>query len=595
MELTKSLFETGVLIVKEGAWQGDFSLASEAKLPLTTSLSEAVQARVRRLGGNAQAALDLAAVIGHEFDFEVLNEAWGRGEESTLDALDELLRHRLVEEQIGLDVRDYRFTHQKIQEVVYQSLPRQRRYFLHARAGAALEKFYVAEVETKAGELAYHFELACLQDKSLSSKAIGYLQQAGAQAVRGSDNQQAANYYQRSLDILLTLPESEARMEQEVELLMVLAAPASILKGYASPEIKRIYDRAYDLCQRLGEIPELFTSLVGLVRYYGVTGDLETGGKLAEQLLTIARATQENDFLLEACRQKGAMLFVLGRFSEARKFWEQGLVHYDQSRHEYYAARFGHDPEATCLSFLSITLWLLGYPEQALMQTQKLYNLIQSFTHPSSRAYACSLLAVNAYLRHDAKLALEHAETAIQLSLLHGLISWKYLATVLKGWALFEEGQITDGLALMEAGTQAWQARGFAHFTPFLLTLQAEACLKAQKLDQGLSAVAAALEMAQRIGDHYWEAEIHRLYGELLRASGAEDGIVAAHYQRALEIARQQGARMLELRAAMSLVRLQPENNQSFAWQELVEVYGWFSEGFDTCDLQEATDTCTNN
>jgi predicted ATPase len=194
-------------------------------------------------------------------------------------------------------------------------------------------------------------------------------------------------------------------------------------------------------------------------------------------------------------------------------------------------------------------------------------------------------------LRHDAQLAFEHAELAIQLSLRHGLTSWKCLATVLKGWALFEEGQITDGLALMEQGTQAWHARGYAHFTPLLLTLQAEACLQANKLKQGQSAALAALEMAQRKGDHFWEAEIHRLYGELLHASGADDRTVSAQYQLALETACQQGARMIELRAAMSLARLQPENNQSLAArQTLAEIYGWFSEGFDTRDLQEAND-----
>ena len=172
MESIKALFETGVIQMKAGAWQGDFSLASEAKPPLTASLSEAVQGRVRRLEENTQAALGLAVVLGREFDFEPFNEAWGRGEESTLEALDELLRHRLVEEQLGPDERDYRFTHHKIQEVVYQNLPRQRRFHWHARVGASMEILYPAELETRAGELAYHFEQACRQDKSLSRKAI---------------------------------------------------------------------------------------------------------------------------------------------------------------------------------------------------------------------------------------------------------------------------------------------------------------------------------------------------------------------------------------------------------------------------------------
>jgi len=160
---------------------------------------------------------------------------------------------------------------------------------------------------------------------------------------------------------------------------------------------------------------------------------------------------------------------------------------------------------------------------------------------------------------------------------------------VLKGWALFEEGQMAEGLTIMEEGIEAWQTIGFAHFTPFLLALKAGACLKANLLKEGVSSVDSAFVIGRRGGDRYWSAELHRLRGELLRAAGADSWSVAAQYQQALEITRQQGARMLELRAAVSLARLQQENSQSTAVQQaLVEVYDWFSEGFDSCDLQEA-------
>ena len=252
MESIKALFETDVIQLKEGIWQGDFTLVSGAKPPLTANLSDAVQAWVRRLGKNAQAALGLAAVLGREFNFEPFNQAWGKGEQATLEALDELLRHRLVEEKFGPHDRDFAFTHHKIQEVVYHALPRHRRFHLHARVGAALETSDAAEPEARAGELAHHFEQACLQDKSLSSKAIHYLLQAGQQAVGQSANQEAVTYYQRGLDIIHAQPETEPRMQQEVELQLALAVPIKVIKGYTSPEVRRIYDRARDLCRMLG-------------------------------------------------------------------------------------------------------------------------------------------------------------------------------------------------------------------------------------------------------------------------------------------------------------------------------------------------------
>ena len=595
MELIKALFETGVIQLKEGIWHGDFNLVSEEKLLLTDNMSDSVQARVLRLGKGAQAALGLAAVLGREFNYEPLKEAWDKGEEATLEALDELLRHRLVEEQFSSDNHDFKFTHHKIQEVVYQGLPRQRRFHLHARAGAAMETVYTAELETRAGELAHHFEQACLQDRSWSDKAIHYLQQAGQQAMRQSANPEAVAYYQRGLNILNSQPETEQRMRQEIELQIALAAPIMAIRGYASPEARAIYDRVSDLCQRLDDTPGLFTSLVGLNRYYGLSGDFRTGSRLAEQMVSIARANQNNDLLLVACSLMGSELFAAGKFQEACAFYQEGLGLYDPARHEFYASRFGHDPAITCLGYVSLALWLLGFPNQAQEHSQKLSNLISLMTHPSSQAYACCHLAKHACFRRDAHAARRHAENAIQISHQHGLASWNALASALKGWALCAQGEPAEGWTLLEDGIQAWRTRNLAHWTPFLLALQAEVALQRHQQQDGLKAITAALEIGQGGGDLYWLAELYRLQGALTQTNGADAGIVEGYFRQAMETARQQGARMLELRAAISLVRLQQEHGQSSAsHQMLTEIYLGFTEGFDTVDLIQANDLLMN-
>jgi predicted ATPase/DNA-binding SARP family transcriptional activator len=587
MESIKALFETDVIQLKGGVWQGDFDRASEMELPLTASLSETVQARVQRLDENVQDALRIAAVLGREFNFEPFNEAWGKGEEATLEALEVLLRHKLVEEKFGPQDSDFAFTHHKIQEVIYQALAHHRCYYLHAQVGAALESVFAPELESKAVELAHHFERACLMDKTLSGKAIHYLLQAGQQAVRQYANQEAISYYRRGLDILQSQPETEQRLHQELELQIALSVPVMAIKGYASPETKSIFDQARNLCQKLGETPILFTSLVGLGRYYGVSGDLETGLQLAEQLLAVARTAQKPDLLLEAHRQMGGNLFSMGRLKEAREFLEAGLDLYELELHESYAYRFGHDPAATCLGYLSLTLWLQGYPEQSLVQSRKLCRLIATMTHPLSQAYAYCHLAKQACLRSAAQECLEYAEAAIHISQLHGLSSWANLAAALKGWALFEQGQMTEGMALLTENTRAWRAKGYTHFTPFLLALQAVACLKMRKLKAGTEVVRDALEISLCSGDVYWMAELYRLQAELLWAGGGDDGSVETNFQKAIETAQQQGARMLELRAATSLARLwQQQGKSQAAKQMLAEVYDGFSEGFATCELK---------
>jgi adenylate cyclase len=257
--------------------------------------------------------------------------------------------------------------------------------------------------------------------------------------------------------------------------------------------------------------------------------------------------------------------------------------------HELHANRFGHDPIITYLGFLSMALWMMGYPEQSLAKSQNLYNLIPSITHPPSQAYGYCLLAMQACLRSAAKDTLDHAEAAIHIAQLHGLSSWMNLATALKGWALFEQGEVEEGGAMLKEGTKAWQAKGFAHFTPFLLSLQAEACLKLQKLNDGIEAVMAAQAIVKSGCDLYWEAELYRLQGELLRALGTDDESAERYFRLGMETAQRQGARMLELRAAISLARLwQGQDQPQAAQQLLAEVYDQFTEGFDTCDLRGA-------
>lgn len=589
IETVKALFEQGAIRVEAGSWRADYAALGRGRLPLPASVSETIAARLGRLSLAAQDAVQVAAVAGREFDLDLLKGAWGKGEEATLAALDDLLRHRLIAEGMGAAAADYAFTHHKIQEVVYEGLSRHRRLHLHGQVGLALECSLGAEAGARAAELAYHFEQARQLDATLTDKAVAYLLQAGQQAERQSAHREAIAYFQRGLDILHAQPETSQRLQQEVELQLALAVPTTVIYGYASPEARHVYDQARALCRQAGDAPALFAALAGLSRYYGVSGDHKLGFELAEQMDAIAEAAQDSALQLEAYRAIGGTLFGQGRLKEAQAFWERGIALYDLGQHERQAYRFGHDPAVPFHSYLSLTLWLLGYPDQALAQSQRLTCLIRSFTHPTSLAIAHCWLAKSACAYRDPRTVQYAAEQALRVSNAHGLANWTAMATVLWGWARTELGHAAEGLAQLGEGIAAWRAMGWAHFTPYFLALQAEACLQTGKLSDGMAAVAAAEAIADRGGDRYWLAELHRLRGELTWARG-EDGLSAeAHFRQALETARQQEAKMLELRAAVSLARLWRSQGKAQAARELLGAsYGWFTEGFETPDLRAA-------
>ncbi len=587
IETIKALFEQGAIRVEAGVWRADFTALGHGRLPLPPSVSETIAARVGRLSEAAQDAVGVAAVAGRQFDFDLLKGAWGKGEEATLAALDDLLRQRLIGEATG--GADYAFTHHKIQEVVYAGLPRHRRLHLHGQVGLALERDLGAEAGTRVAELAHHFEQARQLDAGLTDKAVAYLLQAGQQAERQSAHREAVAYFQRGLDIVHSLPETPHHLQQEVELQIALTVPTTVICGYASSETRDVYDRALALCRKAGETSGVFTCLLGLSRYHGVAGNSETSLKLAEELLAGAAAAQDAALLLEAYRSMGGPLLATGRLREAQTFWKRGLATYDPAQHERHAYSFGHDPAVAFHGYLILTLWLLGYPDQALVQSQCLRDLIRPFSHPTSLAYAHCFLAVSDCLRGDAQGARCDAEEAIRLGQSYGLPSWTALAMALRGRALVDQGQVAEGLTQLNEGITQWRVRGNRHLAPLCLALQAEACLIARQWEEGTVALAAARTVVQDGVDRYWAAELSRLQGELAKARGEDDREVEAHFREALETARQQEARMLELRAAVSLARLWRTQGKTQAARGLLaEVYYRFDEGFETADLQAA-------
>jgi predicted ATPase len=372
---------------------------------------------------------------------------------------------------------------------------------------------------------------------------------------------------------------------------MTLGTVLRVTKGQAAPEVERLYIRARELCEQVGEPPQLFRVLWGLWHAYGTRGEYQTRRALGEQLLSLAQRLQDSDLLLEAHHALWTTLLAGGELVAARPHLEQGMQLYDPQRHRTHAALYsGHDPGVCCRMQTAHSLWLLGYPDQAVASIQAALALAQQLAHPLSLTMALRWAAVLHHLRREVSLTQARDEASMTMATDQGFPQQVATASPLRGWALAVSGQGEEGIAQIYQGLAAFRATGATRNRPEHLALLAEASAQVGQTTEGLEALAEALTTVATSGVPWWEAELHRLRGELLlRHSVVQPGEAEACFQQALAVACRQQAKSLELRAAMSLARLwQRQGKRADARALLAEVYGWFTEGFETKDLQEA-------
>ena len=368
-------------------------------------------------------------------------------------------------------------------------------------------------------------------------------------------------------------------------------------QGYTAPEVKGAYDRAYGLCGQIGESPHLFPALVGLFRFELTGGELQSARALAERLLRLAQAQPDPLLLPAAHVALGVTLFHLGEPTAARSQVEQGLGAYDRHQQEALILQYGEDVGCSCLHYARFALQVLGYPDQALARGEEALALAEALSHPFTLARGLATTAYFYQLRREGRTAQARAESAIDLVAEHGFSPvWGAHGTLVRGWALAEQGQAEAGIAHIRHALEVRQTLGVCLMRPYHLGFLAEALGKAGRAQEGLAVLGEALATARRTGEHWYDAELHRLQGELTpQQSGfgvpsrQAEPEAEACFLKAIETARQQGAKLFELRAVMSLGRLRMrQGRQAEARSELAEIYGWFTEGFDTKDLQEA-------
>jgi predicted ATPase len=330
--------------------------------------------------------------------------------------------------------------------------------------------------------------------------------------------------------------------------------------------------------------------LWGLWYFYLVRAELQTAHELGEQLLQLAQRVHAPALLLVAHRVLGQTLAFLGEFSTAQMHLEREMTLYDLEQHHAFASLYGQDQGVICRSWAALPLWSLGYPDQALQRSREALTWAQELGHPFSLAYAMCFAGMLCQLCRDVQAAQEQATAEMALCAEQGFALYLARGTILQGWAIAEQGQGVAGLAQMRQGLVAYQATGAAVFRPYYLAFLAEAYGKLGQDGEGLTLLGEALAAVHKTGERFYEAEIYRLKGELLLVRSAENHREAkACFQQALAVARRQQARAWALRVATSLSRLwQHQGKRAAAYDLLAPIYGWFAEGFDTPDLQEA-------
>jgi predicted ATPase len=420
---------------------------------------------------------------------------------------------------------------------------------------------------------------------------VDHWYKAGQQAAQQSAHLEAIGHLRKGLEVLMTLPESAERDRQELTLQTTLGPALMATKGYGTIEAGEVYFRARELCEQGAESRELFTVGWGLFAHHLVRAEYHDARELAEQLLGLAGELAETENFIEAHLAFGVTSMYLGELKATRESLEALVSLYDPERHATLAFRYGgFDPGVMARSYLAATLWLLGHVELAITHADEAQALMRRLDHPYTLARSLYWDAILRQFIGDWQAMRARAEEATAIAVEHGFSLVQAVGPIMLGWSLLGQGHGAEGAQKIRQSLDAYRAGGAAmQLTHFLIPL-AEAEQNFGRPNEALEVLADALALVEKTDERYLEAELHRLRGEMLLAQAPSDpGPAERAFEKGLAVARAQGARSLELRAATSLARLwQVEGKTAEARELLAPVYDWFTEGLDTPDLVDA-------
>ena len=590
-EMLRALQERHALVRDDsGRWAASSELDWRT---LPARVGGVIEERIRRLPEVSQELLEAASVEGETFTAEAVAQVRRMDARDTVAYLTDLdRRHRLVvplaSQRLGAQrLSRYRFRHILLQNYLYESTDRVRRAYLHEAVGDALEALYGERAGEAAPQLARHFEQAGIMER-----AVAYLLQAGTMAMNLSAHQEAIAHLRRGLALLPSLPQGRQRNEYELALQLGLAQMFQATLGYSAPEVGLAAARAHELCAEVDQPGQALMALLQLNIYHGVRGELDRALALAEEASDLASRIGDPALQALASYFLGWVRVALGEFRQARAELEPPIALFavDQGGAQVYSS--GSMWALQAMAWMSYTLSYLGYLDQAHVQSQVAIESAHKLQHPFGLAHVlsvgCSVLSITCR-EYDA--GLNWADEEIRHARERGLTTYVAMGTAHRGQALAGLGRLAEGIDQMRLGLELLAGHGFQMYTAMYLGFLAEAVGRSASPEEGLEILAQALTVMEETNERCGEAEILRIQGDLLLAKSAGIGTDEAEscYRHALEVARRQEAKLLELRAAMSLGRLWQQQGRSEEALEMVRgVYDWFTEGFERPDLREA-------
>ena len=576
-ESVRTLVEVGALAGSGGAYRLVRSLDTISMPPTVQAI---LAARIDRLGAEDKRLLQAAAVVGKDVPFAMLMAVADLEENELRQGLERLQATEFLYEVRLFPELEYTFKHALTHEVAYGSLLGDRRRALHAALVGAIERLYADRLDEHVEELAHHARRAGLRDE-----AIQYLHRAGERAAARSAHREAIAFFEQALAVLGELGETSDVLGVTIDVLIARANALVVIKGAGAPEVETPIQRAHELAARLGDPARIFAALWGLwfVKYQ--VGRYRESLELAEQLLVVAEAQGDSTLLLQAHHALWATLGSTGEALLAVRHCERGLALYDPVRHASQAFAYGgHDPGACGGNHLARARWSLGYPERAAAAIRDALALSEKLAHPLTLGLSLATSAFIQYQVGDYDAAREAAERAIAVAKAHELTAWfDDCRVVLAGVQARQQGNYRSIVELCEQLPTRGSVTAYRRVTSLILL--AEALSQVDAVDRGFAILDA---IAPEHRNAILAPEIRRVRGELLlHRSERDEG--ERQLREAIDLARHHSDRLLELRATTSLARLwQLEDRRSEARQMLGEIYGWFTEGFDTRDLREA-------
>ena len=574
-ELTKAVLESDSL---------DSESAQET-LTVPSTLKDSLMARIDRVASVKQVA-QIGAAIGREFSYELLNAVSRLPKEVLSTALQKLIAAEII---FRTEVEPMRFTfkHALVRDAAYESLLRSQRKQLHMRIAELLEQHYPTIVATEPEQLAYHYTGA-----ESRTKAIEYWLKAGQRWLERSSHTEALTHLLKGLELVAELQCGPERDQQELQLQTVRARVLSATKGFASPEVGRVYTRAHELCHRLHDNPLIAPVLNGIFVFHLNRADYAKAVGVAYDCLYMAQQQNSNEFLMSAHCALGSSICLTGHLRDAVEHLQKSLDLYDPQHHAISATSYAStDFKTRCLGYLAYTQLALGYPDQALATATRGLEYAHQLGNPHNLCLAMLWYCITQIQRRDYISAQDQALQLLQLAEEQQFPFWIGLANCYHGWASISLGALQAGMASSQQGLLVWRKAGTRLMLSKLLGGLADALGNAGEVPLALDLVEKALSFAKRLGEHESQSELYRIRGTLLLSQVAHNHSTQAEdsFNQALNIAREHGAKLWELRAATSLSQLWCDQGQyERAYQLLHPVYTWFSEGLDIVDLRQA-------